>query len=77
MMECDGCRRCRPIRIITEAEHSEDRALAAYENALDDMLPPQPAISSNDSGLRSASHTTGSKASCRTESFWDHRTVRL
>ena len=26
--------------MITEAENSEDLALAAYENALDDMLPP-------------------------------------
>jgi uncharacterized protein (TIGR02284 family) len=26
--------------MITEAEHSEDLALAAYENALADMLPP-------------------------------------
>ena len=26
--------------MITEAEHSEDSALAAYEKALDDMLPP-------------------------------------
>ena len=26
--------------MIAEAEHSEDLALAAYENALDDMLPP-------------------------------------
>ncbi len=26
--------------MITEAEHSEDLALAAYEHALDDMLPP-------------------------------------
>ena len=26
--------------IITEAEHSEALALAAYEDALDDMLPP-------------------------------------
>ena len=26
--------------MITEAEHSEDLALAAYENALEDMVPP-------------------------------------
>jgi uncharacterized protein (TIGR02284 family) len=26
--------------MITEAEHSENLALATYENALDDMLPP-------------------------------------
>jgi uncharacterized protein (TIGR02284 family) len=26
--------------MITEAEHSEDLALATYENALNDMLPP-------------------------------------
>ena len=30
----------RDQEMITEAEHSEDLALAAYENALDDMLPP-------------------------------------
>ena len=32
--------RSRDRSIITEAEHSEDLALAAYESALADMLPP-------------------------------------